>query len=296
VVARIGFYILGASLVFAMMGCAGASDDEVVAPVVKTEPVEVTESTQNETAPVPEEIKEDISVTPTPVEIENLSIRIIEKRSHSKDAFSQGFEFSGDRLFESRGLYGESGVSEIDPSNGEVIQWLPLGDEFFGEGLTVLEDTLIQLTWINGVAYVIDIETFAVINVFDYEGEGWGLCFDGELLYMSDGSSRLTVRDPDSFLVVDEIPVMRNGVPVQAINELECVGDDIYANVWRTNDILMIDRSSGNVGAVIDGSGLLTAEEAEFADVLNGIAYIEESETFLITGKLWPSMFEVIFE
>ena len=112
---------------------------------------------------------------------------------------------------------------------------------------------------------------------------------------MSNGSNSLTVRDPSSFVIVKEIPVRNNGNPVQAINELECVGDIIYANIWQTDTILKIDNESGNVLATIDASGLLTSDESASADVLNGIAYNHDSESFLITGKLWPAMFEVTF-
>ena len=177
-----------------------------------------------------------------------------------------------------------------------MIRWLPLGNEFFGEGLTIVGDYLLQLTWRNGIVNIIDIDSFEIVNVFSYEGEGWGLCFDGEFLYMSNGSNSLTVRDPSSFVIVKEIPVRNNGNPVQAINELECVGDIIYANIWQTDTILKIDNESGNVLATIDASGLLTSDESASADVLNGIAYNHDSETFLITGKLWPAMFEVTFE
>ena len=306
-VARIGFCLFCFLLVLAALGCGGTPDDVGIVPEATLTPVVAEEIPEEIVNPVPSETAvatetpvlsapTEVEVLSAPAEVQVLSIQIVESRPHASDAFTQGFEFFEGKLFESRGLYGESGVSEINPSNGELMRWLPLENQFFGEGLTVVGDTLIQLTWRNGVANVIDIDSFTIVDVFNFEGEGWGLCFDGEVLYMSDGSSRLTIRDPRSFLIVDEITVTRDGVPVTKINELECVGEDIYANVWRTNDILVIDRSSGNVRAAINASGLLTVEESESADVLNGIAYLEESGTFLITGKLWPVMFEVTFE
>ena len=297
-VARIGFCLFCFLLVLAALGCGGTPNDVEIVPEVTLPPVAAQEPPEEIITPVP---SETAVATETPVlsaldEVQVLSIQILERRPHNSDAFTQGFEFFEGKLFESRGLYGESGVSEINPSNGELMRWLPLENQFFGEGLTVVGDTLIQLTWRNGIANVIDIDSFTIVDVLNFEGEGWGVCFDGEVLYMSDGSNRLTIRDPGSFLIVDEITVTRDGVPVTKINELECVGEDIYANVWKTNDILVIDRSSGNVRAVINASGLLTVEESESADALNGIAYLEETGTFLITGKLWPAMFEVDFE
>ena len=297
-VARIGFCLFCFLPVFAAPGCGETSNNVEIVPEATLAPVAVPEPPEEIITPVPSEtaVVTETPVLSAPAEVQALSIQILERRAHNSDVFTQGFEFFEGRLFESRGQYGESGVSEINPSNGELIRWLPLENQFFGEGLTVVGDTLIQLTWRNGVANIIDIDSFAIVDIFNFEGEGWGLCFDGEVLYMSDGSSRLTIRDPESFLIVDEITVTRDGVPVTEINELECAEGDIYANVWKTNDILVIDRSSGNVRAVFDASGLLTAEESESADALNGIAYLEESGTFLITGKLWPTMFEVTFE
>ena len=297
-VAHIGFCLFCFLLVLAALGCGGTPNDVEIVPEATLTPVIAEGIPEEIVNPVPSEtaVATETPVLSAPDEVQVLSIQILERRPHNSDAFTQGFEFFEGKLFESRGLYGESGVSEINPSNGELMRWLPLENQFFGEGLTVVGDTLIQLTWRNGVANVINIDSFTIVDVFNFEGEGWGLCFDGEVLYMSDGSSRLTIRDPGSFLIVDEITVTRDGVPVTKINELECVGEDIYANVWRTNDILVIDRSSGNVRAAINASGLLTVEESESADVLNGIAYLEESGTFLITGKLWPVMFEVTFE
>jgi len=177
-----------------------------------------------------------------------------------------------------------------------VLRWAPLADEYFGEGLTVVGDSLIQLTWLAGKAFVYDIDTFEVTTVFDYEGQGWGLCFDGVALVMSDGSSSLTMRDPETFMIVGTVIVQLNGSDVALLNELECVAGKIYANIWQTDTIVEIDPATGDVMAVIDAAGLLDGTDTAGVDVLNGIAYDETSETFLLTGKLWPAMFEVVFE
>ncbi len=280
-----------------VLGC-GEKTDSSVSEAVHTVESEKDLPAQPTSSPTTVEVT-DPTPNPTQIsspEIQVLSVRVIETLPHDSDAFTQGLEFSQGRLFESRGLYGKSGISEINPNNGELIRWLPFDDVYFGEGITVVADKVIQLTWTNEIAFVFDLDSFELLETFSYQGQGWGLCYNGDSLYMSDGSSWLTVRNPDTFTIEDEVAVTKNGIPVEAINELECVDEEIYANVWRTNEILVIDQLTGNVIAVIDASGLLTGEESETADVLNGIAYIEQTGTFLITGKLWPSMFEVSFE
>jgi glutaminyl-peptide cyclotransferase len=152
---------------------------------------------------------------------------------------------------------------------------------------------LVQLTWRSGVAVVSDLESLEPQEMLRYPGEGWGLCFDGAELVMSDGSSILELRDPDTMALLREMTVWRGERPVRNLNELECVGDDIYANVWQSNEIMRIDAKTGRVTAVIDASGLLTAIESLRSDVLNGIAYKPDTDTFLLTGKLWPHVFEV---
>ena len=135
-----------------------------------------------------------------------------------------------------------------------------------------------------------------MVNQFEYVGEGWGLCFDGTSLYMSDGSDILTLRDPETFAITGSLKVISDLVSVNRLNELECVDDHVYANMWQTDTIIAIDTSSGHVDRIIDASALQTYEGVSDANVLNGIAYIKASDSFLVTGKLWPLMFEVVFE
>ena len=177
---------------------------------------------------------------------------------------------------------------------------LPLADAYFAEGLERVGDQLIQLTWRAGKAFVYDFETFELLRSLDYEGEGWGLCYDGRYLFMSDSTSFLSLRDPVSFELVFRGAVTLEGqvIPPQLLNELECVGEHIYANAWNTDYIFRIDKFTGEITAIIDASTLLsTAERAELASgsVLNGIAWNPQSETFYITGKNWPKLFEVVF-
>jgi hypothetical protein len=155
---------------------------------------------------------------------------------------------------------------------------------------------LIQLTWQENIAWVYDIHTFQRLDSFAYDGEGWGLCYDGTRLVMTDGSSTLFFRDPDTFQLLGQIGVTRDGSSVSNLNELECVGNLVYANVWLTDAILRIDPANGVVLTEIDARGLLTPEEQSQANVLNGITFDPVTEHFFLTGKFWPKVFEVVFD
>ena len=233
-------------------------------------------------------------VSPVPV----LVPEVLESYPHDVDAFTQGLLLEGDALFESTGLYGSSSLREVDPETGEVLREEAVPGAYFAEGLALVGDRLIQLTWQKETAFVYDKETFESLGTFSYSGEGWGLCFDGAHLYMSDGSATISRRDAETFEVEGELEVTLRGEPLVFLNELECVDDTLYANVWQTDAIVEIDKESGRVVAAVDASGLLSEEEREGlrdGAVLNGIAYDRESETFLITGKLWPKLFRVRF-
>lgn len=226
---------------------------------------------------------------------EVLEVEIVARHDHDVEAFTQGLEFDADRLFESRGRYGTSALTEIDPETGTPLRAVALDDEEFGEGLTIVDDRIIVLTYRENVAYVYDIDTFEVIETFSYQGEGWGICDDSERLVMSDGTTDLTFRDRDTFEVLERITVTFEGQPLDDVNELECVGDLLFANVFRTDIIVVIDPTTGQVVHRAEVPGLLDATEAGAADVLNGIAYDEQTGHFWITGKYWPAMFEIRF-
>ena len=231
-------------------------------------------------------------------EVRTLEPEVLHVYPHDAGAFTQGLLFYDGYLYESTGRYGESSVRMVDLTSGEVLRSVDVPQDYFAEGLALVGDTLIQLTWKSGVAFLYDRDTFEQIGQFQYEGEGWGLCSDGRYLYMSDGSPFLDVRDPETFELIFSGLVTVQGAMVQNINELECVGDYVYANVWKTDYILQIDKTNGVVVGVIDASNLLTDEERAALDgqeVLNGIAYLPETDTFLLTGKHWPHMYEVRF-
>lgn len=226
---------------------------------------------------------------------EQLRVKVLSTRLHDPAAYTQGLELYGERLFESTGLYRESSLREVDQHSGAVLRRKDLDLDLFGEGLTRVGDRLIQLTWKEEVAPVYDLESFDELELFGYRGEGWGLCYDGQRLVMSDGSTYLTFHDPETFDAQGEVTVTRAGQPQNNLNELECVGDAVYANIYLTTEIAKIDARTGVISAVIDASGLLSPEEARLAEVLNGIAYDARTGHFLITGKRWPKLFEVIF-
>lgn len=216
---------------------------------------------------------------------------------HDPTAFTQGLLLTNGHFYESTGLYGESSLREVIPETGEVLREVELSPDYFAEGLTLVDDRLIQITWQAGEALVYNADTFEHTDTLSYDGEGWGLCFDGEALLMSDGSATLTRRDPDTFEALDKTQVTLRGEPVERLNELECVDDFVYANIWQSDTIVKI-AEDGRVIQEIDASGLLTgAERAQLGPsaVLNGIAYDPETETFFLTGKLWPKLFAVRF-
>ncbi len=223
-------------------------------------------------------------------------MRVVATYPHDTDAYTQGLLWHDGTLYESTGQYGESTVRQVELATGRVLRQAELPREYFGEGLALVGDRLVQLTWQEGVALIWGLADFAPRGEHRYTGEGWGLCYDGRRLVMSDGSARLTFRDPESFAVTGGVDVAVAGVPADRLNELECVEGVVYANVWRDQEIFRIDPDNGRVTAVIDASGLLSAKERLPADVLNGIAYRPETGTFFVTGKLWPKLFEVVFE
>ncbi|HEY8473098.1 MAG TPA: glutaminyl-peptide cyclotransferase [Natronosporangium sp.] len=233
-----------------------------------------------------------------------LTVEVIERYPHDTDAFTQGLEVRDGVLYESTGLYGQSDVRTVDQETGEVIHSVPLPATMFGEGLTLVDDKIWQITWQEQTAFLRDAATLEEIDQFSYTGEGWGICYDraADRLVMSDGTDRLTFRDPATFEETGSVTVTRDGQPQRMINELECLGDTVWANVWQTDEIIAIDPATGVVESVVNAAGLLTPEERSQADVLNGIAAVPslvtqqgDGQQFLITGKLWPWLFLVRF-
>lgn len=222
--------------------------------------------------------------------------RVLAEYPHDAAAFTQGLVHHEGWFFESTGLRGSSSLRRVVPATGAVDLRVSLAETEFGEGLALVGDRLIQLTWQEEVAHAYQLETFAPIADYAYTGEGWGLCFDGQQLIMTDGSDQLFFRDAESFALIGSQRVSDDGVPVEQLNELECVDGLVLANVWMTDRIAVIDSRTGHVLQWVDARGLLTEQEVASADVLNGIAHDDTSGRFYITGKLWPKLFEVELE
>lgn len=211
---------------------------------------------------------------------------------HDPLAFTQGLELDGTTLYESTGLPGMSQLRELDPGTGAVRRAAATPQNYFGEGITVADGRIWQLTWQNHVAIEWDKASLTPVREVHIDGEGWGLCRDGDRLIRSDGTDRLRFHDMTTFAETGSIAVTREGQPVRHLNELECVDGQVWANVLQTDMIVRIDPATGVVNAVVDASGLPRAGDPAKGQVLNGIAHIDGQE-FLLTGKNWPSMFRV---
>ena len=224
-----------------------------------------------------------------------LRVRVETTYPHDPEAWTQGLLWYDGWLYESVGLYGRSALRRVDVRRGTVEHETRLADNQFGEGLARVRENLYQLTWRSGVGLRYDLGTLEPRGEFRYQGQGWGLCWSGRELIRSDGSHRLFHHDPGDFRLLRTVEVSRQGTPQRLLNELECADGWVYANVLGSDEIVRIDSDSGVVSAVIDASGLLSPEERAAADVLNGIAHRPATGSFLITGKYWPKLFEVVF-
>ena len=234
--------------------------------------------------------------TPAATLVPSLEWEVVSRRPHDDAAFTQGLVLGPDgQLFDSTGLRGRSSVREVDPLSGQVLRSRALPADQFGEGLALVGDELVQLTWKEGLARRFEAETFEVVAHHRYGGEGWGLCHDGERLVMSDGSDRLTFRHPVTFEELGSVAVTADGEPLTSLNELECDDGEVWANIWLTDAIARIDPADGRVTGLLDLAAVIEPHptEADAAAVLNGIAYDAAADTFLDTGKRWPQLIEI---
>jgi glutamine cyclotransferase len=221
--------------------------------------------------------------------------QLVRSYPHDPDAFTQGLVYRDGFLYESTGQNGKSGIRKVRLETGEVLQIQPLESRYFGEGIAVVEDRIIQLTWQSGVGFVYDRASFQRQRTFTYDGEGWGLTFDGTRIIMSDGTATLRFLDPQTLKETGRVQVREGGRPVAQINELEMVKGELLANVWQTERIVRISPKTGDVLGWIDMRGLLSAAEQARpgVDVMNGIAYDAQKDRLFVTGKNWPKLFEV---
>jgi glutamine cyclotransferase len=219
--------------------------------------------------------------------------RVVRTYPHDRKAFTQGLVYRDGVFYESTGLYGESSLRKVAIETGEVLRRHDVDARYFAEGLSEWGETLVQLTWTTGVAFAYDRETFKEVRRFAYTGEGWGLTRTDRHLVMSDGSATLKVLDPSTFARVSTLQVHDEHGPVTALNELEMVKGVLFANVWQSHRIAMIAPDSGTVTGWLDLTGLLAASERARVDVLNGIAYDERGDRLFVTGKWWPTVFQI---
>ncbi len=220
--------------------------------------------------------------------------KIVHVYPHDRTAFTQGLEYRDGFLYEGTGLKGRSSLRKVKLETGQVLQKIDLAPSYFGEGITVLDGRIVELTWQAQTGFVYDRVRFKLLHNFTYPGEGWGLANDGKTIYMSDGSAQIRLWDPESLKERRRITVRDANREIVNLNELECVKGEIYANVWQTDRIARIKPEDGRVIAWVDMSGLLKPEDlTEPVDVLNGIAYDSARDRLFVTGKLWPKLFEI---
>lgn len=227
--------------------------------------------------------------------VERQSYEIVRTIPHDTAAFTQGLFFHDGVLFESTGRYGESQVRKLDPQTGNVLALADLPQTVFGEGSASWGNKMIVLTWRSGAGFEIDMDTLETISGFSYPGEGWGLTVNEENLIQSNGSDQLLFLDPDTYRITKRLRVKLNGTPLRNLNELEWIEGEIWANIWQADQIVRIDPETGHVVGIIEFTGLfpLSEREVPLDDVLNGIAYDAATKRIFVTGKHWPSLFEV---
>lgn len=225
---------------------------------------------------------------------QNLSYEILATLPHDPTCYTQGLVIDEGIFYESCGLYGQSSLRLVDPATGTVQAETELDASFFAEGLALLEGKLYQLTWRENTGFVYDASTFEQLRAFNYQTEGWGLTTDGSALILSDGTNTLYWLDPGTMQIVRRVNVSYQGQSVEYLNELEFINGLIFANIYLTDTIVAVNPDDGNVVSLIDLTGLRPAQnQAVQGEVLNGIAYDSINDKLYLTGKNWPSLYEV---
>jgi glutamine cyclotransferase len=220
--------------------------------------------------------------------------QVVHTYPHDPNAFTEGLEYRAGFLYESTGLKGRSWLRKEKLDTGQVLQQIDLDPQYFGEGITILNQQIVQLTYMTEIGFVYDQSNFHVKRTFNYSGEGWALANDGQNIYMDDGSAQIRVWDPVTLQEKRRITVHDHGQPVTNVNELEWVRGEIYANIWQTNRIARISPADGRVLGWINLEGILpAADRGGQEDVLNGIAYDVLGDRLFVTGKQWPKLFEI---
>lgn len=276
--AKIILSFLSLSLILSAAQCSETED------YITTEP-----------QPSPTENTTEIMKKPQEVVLKSSSYDIINTYPHDQNAFTQGLIYHNGFLYEGTGLNGESSLRKVNLQTGEVLQKYELAEEYFGEGITIWNDKIIQLTWQSKKGFIYNLETFEKLGEFSYNTEGWGLTHDDKYLIMSDGSDKLFFLDPETFTEVKRIRVHYQNRYIKRLNELEYINGEIFANVWFTDQIIRINPETGEVTGYLDLQEL-TANEPNLShnnNVLNGIAYNPQTNHLFVTGKLWSNLYEI---
>jgi glutamine cyclotransferase len=219
---------------------------------------------------------------------------VVDVYPHDETAFTQGLLFEDGVLYEGTGLYGQSSIRRVELETGDILQSYNLSNRFFGEGITIFGDKIIQLTWRSNRGFVYDKQSFELVQEFTYPTEGWGITHDSTNLIMSNGTSTLHFLDPETLTQVSEIEVYYNETePVTRLNELEYIKGKVYANIWLEERIAVINPQTGEVTSWINLEGIQDLENLDGDSVLNGIAYDETEDRLFVTGKRWPQLFEI---
>jgi glutamine cyclotransferase len=220
--------------------------------------------------------------------------KIVRQYPHDPAAFTQGLVFSAGYLYEGTGQHGQSWLRKVELETGKVLKESRLPESYFGEGIALWKDKIFQLTWQSKIGFVYELASFKQTGSFLYQTEGWGLTQDGRRLILSDGSSFLSFREPETFRETGRIQVTESGAPVPNLNELEYIRGEIWANVWQTDRVARIHPATGKVVSWVDFTGLRAEmERMGRVDVLNGIAYDGARDRIFVTGKWWPRIFEI---
>ena len=234
------------------------------------------------------------SSAPQSVEPTFYTYEVVAEYPHLRTSYTQGLQFIDGELWEGTGEYGNSRILRSDLATGKVLEAKPISDEEFGEGITLLGDKIYQLTWLNGKLHTYDRKSLTHLATHTYKGEGWGLTTDGEWLYLSDGSDKIFKVNPETLRNESYISVKRAGEAVDFLNELEWIDGKIWANIYLSDEIVVINPATGVVEAVMDFQGLLPESERDVnTDVLNGIAYDQEQRRILLTGKRWSKIYHI---
>jgi len=233
-----------------------------------------------------------LSEKPADSEVTHYTYTIINTYHHDENAYTQGLFYDDGSLYESTGDYGGSTLRRVELETGEVLQQHTLPDSYFGEGITIIGDKIIQLTWQENKGFVYDKHSFELLQEFSYSTDGWGITYDGNRLIMSDGTANLYFLNPQTFEKVGQVEVRESG-PVNRINELEYIKGKVYANIWKEEKIAIINPQTGQIEGWIDLSGIQDNENQGVDEVLNGIAYDSLEDRLFVTGKMWPHIFEI---